>query len=45
MERNVQRIQCCAQADYLVIYCVFNRIFSALSALGIASSADAHSNG
>ncbi len=42
MERNVQRMQCCAQANYLVIHCVFNRVFSGLSKLGVASIADAN---
>ncbi len=41
MERNVQRMQCCAQANYLVIHRVFNRTFSTLRELGLASVADA----
>ncbi len=41
MERNGQRMQCCAQANYLVLHRVFNRIFSGLGILGIAPIADA----
>lgn len=41
MERNVQRMQCCAQANYLVIHCVFNRAYSGLSELGVPPPADA----